>query len=239
MIMSKIILAALVLMLSMAANGSTASAEERTPTLSVGGEGIVEAAPDRATISIGVVTQDRDASKAQSENARAAQGIVNSIVGLGIERRNIHTSDYNFRPNYRQDDGRRNEIIGYIVSNTVNVTVDNLDLVGKIIDAALANGANNINSLDFGFKNQKALQDQALTAAIKDARRKAELAAQELGVRIVGVQDVNINGGGFYGMQRNAKMMPMMEASMDAATPIEAGTVACSASVHVVFILSK
>ena len=237
--MSKIILAALVLLLSMAAHESTASAaEDRMPTLSVSGEGIVEAAPDRATISIGVVTQDRDASKAQSENARAAQGIIGSITKLGVERRNIHTSDYNFRPNYRQDDGHRHEMIGYVVSNTVNVTVDDLDLVGKIIDAALANGANNINSLEFGFKNQKALQDQALTAAIKDARRKAELAASELGVRIVGVQDVNINGGG-YGMYRNAKMMPMMEASMDAATPIEAGTVACSASVHVTFILSK
>ena len=237
--MSKVILAALVLLLSMAANDSTASAEERIPTLSVSGEGVIEAAPDRATISIGVVTQDRDASKAQSDNARAAQGIVGSIAGLGIERRNIRTSDYNFRPNYRAEEGRRHEINGYVVSNTVNVTVDNLELVGKIIDVALANGANNINSLDFGFKNQKALQDQALTAAIKDARRKADLAAQELGVRIVGVQDVNINGGGFYTMQRNAKMAPMMEATMDAATPIEAGTVACSASVHVVFILSK
>ena len=237
--MSKIILAALVLLLSMAAHNETASAEERVPTLSVGGEGIVEAAPDRATISIGVVTQDRDAGLAQSNNARAAQGIVNSIVKLGVERRNIHTSDYNFRPNYRAEEGRRHEINGYVVSNTVNVTVDDLELIGKIIDSALANGANNINSLDFGFKNQKALEEQALKAAIGDARRKAELTAQELGVRIVGVQDVNINGGGFYGMQRNMKAMPMMEASMDAATPIEAGTVACSASVHVTFILSR
>lgn len=235
----KIILAAMILLLTLTTFGSTASAEERIPTLSVNGEGVVEAAPDRATISIGVVTQDRDAARAQSENARAAQGILSSITNLGVERRNIHTGDYNFRPNYRPEEGRRHEINGYVVSNTVNVTVDNLELVGKIIDAALTNGANNINSLDFGFKNQKALQDQALQIAIQDAKRKAELAARELGVTIVGVQDVNINGGGFFGMQRNMKMMPMMEASMDAATPIEAGTMACSASVHVTFILGR
>lgn len=237
--MSKVILAALVLLLSMAAHEPTASAEEHVPTLSVNGEGIVEATPDRATISIGVVTQDRDASRAQSENARAAQGIVTSIAGLGVDRRNIHTSDYNFRPSYRQEDGRRNEINGYVVSNTVIVTVDNLDLIGKIIDAALANGANNINSLDFGFKNKKELQDRALSAAIKDARRKADLAAEELGVRIVGVQSVNIDAGGFYGMQRNAKMMATAEMAMDAATPIEVGTLTCSAAVHVTFILSR
>ena len=215
------------------------ASEERVPTLSVNGEGIVEATPDRATISIGVVSQDKDATQVQAANAKAAQNIINSIVGLGIERKNIRTGDYNFRPSYRQEDNRRHEINGYVVSNTVNVTVDNLDLVGKIIDAALANGANNINSLDFGFKNQKALEDQALTFAIKDARRKAELVARELGKSIVSVQEVNINGGGFFGMQRNAKMMATVEMSMDAATPIEAGTLACSASVHVTFVLSK
>ncbi len=237
----KKILAALVLLLAMNANNATsaATAEEHLPTLSVSGEGIVEAAPDRATISIGVVTQDRDATQASASNAKSAQSIVNAIVGLGIERRNIHTGDYNFRPTYRQEESRRHEISGYVVSNSVNVTVDNLELVGKIIDAALANGANNINSLDFGFKDQKSLRDQALVVAIKDARRKAELVARELGKSIVSVQEVNVNDGGFFGMQRNAKMMATVEMSMDAATPIEAGTLACSASVHVTFVLSK
>ena len=238
----KKILAALVLLLAMNANNSTTTAatpEEHLPTLSVNGEGIVEAATDRAAISIGVVTQDRDATQASASNAKAAQGIVNAIVGLGIERRNIHTGDYNFRPTYRQEESHHHEISGYVVSNSVNVTVDNLELVGKIIDAALANGANNINSLDFGFKDQKSLRDQALVVAIKDARRKAELVARELGKSIVSVQDVNINDGGFFGMQRNMKAMPTVEMSMDAATPIEAGTLACSASVHVTFVLSK
>ena len=228
----KKILATLILLLAMNANNSTSAAatpEEHPPTLSVNGEGIVEAAPDRAAISIGVVTQDRDATQASASNAKAAQNIVNAIVGLGIERRNIHTGDYNFRPMYRQEDNHRHEINGYVVSNSVNVTVDNLELVGKIIDVALANGANNINSLDFGFKDQKSLRDQALVVAIKDARRKAELVAR----------DVNVNDGGFFGMQRNAKMSATVEMSMDAATPIEAGTLACSASVHVTFVLSK
>ncbi|MBR2179239.1 MAG: SIMPL domain-containing protein [Selenomonadaceae bacterium] len=214
------------------------AAEESIPTLSVNGEGIVEAAPDRAAISIGVVTQDKDASRAQSANAKAAQDIINSIVALGVERKNINTSDYTFRPTYRQDANRQNILNGYEVRNTVHVVLDNLDLVGKVIDTALNHGANNIDSLDFGIKNRKKLQDEALVLAIRDARQRADLVARELGKSIVGVKDISINTGGVGAMRMN-KMYAMAEmASMDAATPIEAGTLTCSASVHIVFILN-
>ena len=223
----------------MITTSTTFAAEEKIPTLSVSGEGVVEAAPDRATISVGVVTQDRDASRAQAANAKAAQDIINSIVSLGVERKNIHTSDYNFRPTYRQEENRRNEINGYVVNNTIYIMLDNLNLVGKVIDTALSNGANNINSLDFGIKNRKKLQDEALVLAIRDARQRAELVARELGKSIVGIQDVSINTGG-VGMVRMNKMYAMAEsATMDYATPIEAGTLSCSASVNVTFRLSN
>ena len=216
-----------------------AFAEERVPTLSVSGEGMVEAAPDRATISIGVLTQDREASRAQSLNAKAAQDVINAIVALGVERKNINTSDYNFRPTYRQDENRRHEIDGYEVRNTVYVVLDNLELVGKVIDAALNHGANNIDSLDFGIKNRKKLQDDALMLAIRDARQRAELVARELGKSIIGVQDISVNTGGVGVMRANQKMYAMVESNMDTATPIEAGTLTCSASVNIIFILSK
>ena len=223
----------------MITTSTTFAAEEKIPTLSVSGEGVVEVAPDRATISVGVVTQDRDASRAQAANAKAAQDIINSIVSLGVERKNIHTSDYNFRPTYRQEENRRNEINGYVVNNTIYIMLDNLNLVGKVIDTALSNGANNINSLDFGIKNRKKLQDEALVLAIRDARQRAELVARELGKSIVGIQDVSINTGG-VGMVRMNKMYAMAEsATMDYATPIEAGTLSCSASVNVTFRLSN
>ena len=167
--------------LMIALMSSTAFAEEKIPTLSVSGEGIIETSPDRATISIGVLTQDRDAARAQSSNAKSAQNVINSIAALGVERKNITTSDYNFRPTYRQDENHRNEINGYEVSNTIYIVLDDLNLVGKVIDAALSNGANNINSLDFGIKNRKKLQDEALILAIRDARQRAELVARELG----------------------------------------------------------
>ena len=212
--------------------------EAKIPTLSVSGEGIIETAPDRAAISIGVVTQDKDATRAQSANAKAAQDVINAIVALGVDRKYINTSDYSFRPTYRQDANRQNVLNGYEVRNTVHVMLDNLDLVGKVIDTALNHGANNIDSLDFGIKNRKKLQDEALVLAIRDARQRADLVARELGKTITGVQEISINNGGVGGMRMN-KMYAMAEmASMDAATPIEAGTLTCTASVHIVFTLS-
>jgi len=214
-------------------------AEERVPTLSISGEGVVEAAPDRAMISIGVLTQDKDAARAQVANAKTAQDVINAIVALGIEHKYIRTSDYNFRPTYRQEENRRHEINGYVVSNTVHVTVDNLELVGKVIDSALLNGANNIDSLDFGIKNRKKLQDDALILAIRDAKQRAELVARELGKTIVGIQDMSVNTGSVGVMRSNQMMMKATAESMDYATPIESGTLTCSASVNVTFILSR
>ena len=215
------------------------AAEERVPLLSVNGQGIVEAAPERATISIGVQTQDRDASRAQALNAKAAQDIINSIVSLGVERKYIRTSDYNFRPTYRQDENRRNEINGYIVNNTVYIVLDDLSLVGKVIDVSLSHGANNINSLDFGIKNRKKLQDEALAMAIRDAKQRAELVARELGKTIVGIQNISIDTGGVDVMRSNSIMMKAEMAMADYATPIEGGTLTCSASVRITFILSN
>ena len=214
------------------------AAEAKIPTLSVNGEGIVEAAPDMATISIGVVTQDKDAARAQSANAKAAQDIINSIVELGVERKKIGTSDYTFRPTYRQDANHQSILSGYEVRNTVHVILDDLDLVGKVIDTALNHGANSIDSLEFGIKNRKKLQDDALVLAIRDARQRADLVAREIGKSIVGVQDISINTGGVGAMRMNKAYAMAEMASMDAATPIEAGTLTCSASVHIVFILN-
>lgn len=213
------------------------AAETKSPTLSVNGEGIVEAAPDRAAISIGVVTQDKDAARAQSANAKAAQDVINSIVALGVERKNINTSDYSFRPTYRQEANRQSILSGYEVRNTVHVMLDDLELVGKVIDTALNHGANNIDSLDFGIKNRKKLQDEALVLAIRDARQRADLVARELGKTITGVQDISINLGGVGAMRMNKMYAMAAMADMESSTPIEAGTLSCSASVHIIYTL--
>ena len=215
--------------------------EIQPPIISVSGEGIVEATPDRATISVGVITREKNPSEVQSSNARAANSVINSIVALGIERKNISTGNYSFSPVYRNLDNGKRVLEGYEASNSVTIIVDDLNLVGKIIDAALNNGANRVDSLNFGLRNKNAYQDEALRLAVLDAKRKAEIAAAALGKSIVSVRSVSINSNS-VSAPRNYKMarsMAMTEDAVEYETPIESGTLQCSANVHVEFEISR
>lgn len=220
---------------------ATAFAEEiKPPIISVSGEGIVEASPDRATISVGVVTREKNPSAVQAANARAATSVINSIVALGIERKNISTGNYNFNPTYRHFDNGKSVIDGYEATNSVTIIVDDLNLVGRIIDTALNHGANRVDSLNFGLRNKAAYQDEALRLAILDAKHKAEIAAAVLGKSIVGVYSVSVNSS-YVETPRNYKMARNMAADESAGieTPIESGTLHCSANVHVEFEISR
>lgn len=230
----------LTLLIVMMICATTFAEEIRPPIISVSGEGMVEATPDRATISVGVVTRAKNPSTVQADNARAATSVINSIVALGIGRKNISTGNYNFNPTYRRYDNGKNEIDGYEATNSVTIIVDDLNLVGKVIDTALNHGANRVDSLNFGLRNKNSYQDEALRLAVLDARRKAEVAASALGKSILGVRSVSINSNRVesprnYKMARN---MAMDEAA-DFETPIESGTLQCSASVHVEFEISR
>ena len=230
------VLTALLLMIC-----ATAFAEEiKPPTISVSGEGVVEAQPDRATISVAVITREKNPADVQKSNARVTAAVINSIAAQGIERKNISTGNYSFNPTYRQRDNGKSEIDGYEATNSVTVIVDDLNLVGKIIDAALAHGANRVDSLTFGLRDKNSYQDAALRLAVLDAKHKAEVVARALGKNILGVRSVSINSSSIV-PPRNYKLARSMAAedSANFETPIESGTLQCSASVHVEFEISR
>ena len=204
--------------------------------LSVDGRGTAVAAPDRASISIGVTTQGQDAAAAQAENTAAAQSIIAGLKMLGIDAKDIQTSNYSFRPNYSFDENRERAINGYIVDNSIIVTVRDISLTGKVIDTALNHGANQINSLDFQISDTNALRKNALLAAIRDAKEKADIIASGLGHRIIGIHLVSENTGAFQSRKYNSMMLA--EAAMDSTVPIESGTVSLDANVHIEYILN-
>lgn len=205
------------------------------PTLSVEGTGEANAAPDQATVAIGITTHAADAAKAQNDNAWTAAQIQKAIAALGIDAKDIQTQNYSFRPTYRTEENRRGEINGYTVDNTVLVCVRDIKLTGKVVDAALSHGANEISSLSFTASDARALRKEALKNAIADARDKADIIAQGLGKRIVGIQTVSENTS--YPETRRY-VGNMMLAAKDAATPIQPGSLTLTANVHIDFLLS-
>ena len=214
-----------------------AADQPQRPILSVDGRGEATTEPDMATVAVGITTHAADAAKAQNDNAWVAGEIQKSITALGIAEKDIQTRNYSFRPTYREDKGRTNEIDGYTVDNTVIVTVRDVKLTGKVIDAALSHGANEISSLDFSASDTRGVRKEALKNAIADARDKAAVIAKGLGKRIVGIQNVSESTGYIEARRFGGNMMLAM--AKDAATPVAPGSLSLSASVHIDFILSE
>lgn len=222
----------------MSCSAAFAAPQQETPrpTLSVDGQGTGTAAPDMATVTIGVTTQGKDAAKAQNDNAWVSNQIQAAVRGLGIAEKDIQTRNYSFYPNYSTDKDRRNEVTGYTVNNSVIVVVRDIKLTGKVIDAALNNGANEINSLDFSASDTKAVRKVALLNAVQDARDKADIIAKGLGKRIVGIQNISESTGYIETRRFGGNML--MAVAKDAATLIAPGSLSLTANVHIDFILS-
>ncbi len=217
------------------AMASAAEAQPR-PIISVDGTAEAEATPDTATITLGVMTHDSDAAKAQTENARLSSAVNQAVRSLGIDAKDISTTNYYFSPTYRTDDKHQQEISGYTVKNTVVVKMHDLKLTGRVIDLALKSGANEVHSLQFSTSDTSAVRRDALRRAAADARAKADILASALGHRVIGISSVSesssINMPRSYG-----SAMLMAKAANDAATTIEPGTLTMSANVHVDFII--
>jgi len=136
--------------------------------------------PDRATIFIGVQTRGSTAAQAGADNARRQRAVLDTLRALGIPSQDLATIEYNVSPEQRfnpQGGDTAPKIVGYTVSNTVRVEVAKIDQIGKLIDAALAKGANGVNSLQFSASNIDSARHAALSQAVARAHADAETIA--------------------------------------------------------------
>jgi uncharacterized protein YggE len=202
--------------------------------LSVSAEGKSEARPDMATINLGVITEGQTASAALAETARRMTALNAALRRAGIAERDIQTSNVSVYPQQQYVEGQQPRITGYQANNSVSVKVRNIDNTGRVIDAAVAAGGNTVNGVSFSHADPDAQLDIARRAAIAEARRRAELYANALGLsvqRIVAVQE----GGGY------APPMPValerFAAQDGAATPVAPGEIETRVSVSVTFEL--
>lgn len=229
----------LVLQLAGPAFAQNVADRPRVPSVSVTGEATIQAEPDQAQIDIGVVTQARTAPDAARDNAEKLSRVlaeVKKILGRADE---VKTSGYSLNPQYRYPQGGKPEIVGYNASNTVRIKMHKLDDVGKIIDAAMGAGANNLNRLAFTLKDEEAARLEALKQASAKAKNKAEAIAKSLGLVIVKILSVSESERGFQPVLRAAPMARAEMAAAAAPTPVEAGTVDVRSTVSLVAELSE
>ena len=194
------------------------------PQISVASRGEVKVLPDRANIQISVQTRAATADAAAAENARKQKAVIDALRALKIDAKDIATTGYNVYPEQRYEPNKEPVIVGYNVINTLSVELKSVDLVGRAIDAALANGANMINSLQFLASNTDAARQEAIAIAVRKARSDADAAARAAGGTITGLLEINV--GSYYAppprpIELRAKGAMATTGAVD--TPITAG----------------
>jgi uncharacterized protein YggE len=172
------------------------AAEGSNRTITVVGEGTAAASPDLARVSIGVATFAPTATEATKENNDKMTGIINTLKDLGIADKDIQTTNYSISPEFSSQKGETNQITGYRVSDTVQVTVRNLDKIGTVLDQVTQAGANNISGISFGIENPATLQGEARAKAFADAQARAEDLAKLGGVQLGEILSISESTGG-------------------------------------------
>lgn len=187
-------------------------------TLRLVAEAQARVAPDYAVIQAGVVTEAANAAQAMNANARQISQTIRAIRQAGVNERDVQTANISLLPQYSYEDSRPPQLTGYRAENTVSVTVRDLKNLGKIIDAVTVAGANQIQGVRFEASQPREAINAARLEAVRDARSRAELYAQAMGMRVVRVALVE-EGGAASDPQPLARF-----ASAEAAsTPIEPG----------------
>lgn len=211
------------------------------PVLVVRGRGEVEVDPDRGRISFAVETEAESAREAAEQNARNMTRVLDAVRAAGgdIPGFRVETQGYSLTPRYGspRDTGVR-EIAGYTARNHVVVTVDRVEEVGRIMDAALQNGANRMTGLQFMVRDPEPHREAALREAVRKARAEARIMAEALGMRLG--PPVHVDGGAELpvpGPMGDVVAFGRMEAAASAPTPVEAGTQTVTAQVTIRFVL--
>lgn len=204
--------------------------------LDVQAEGRTTRVPDLATIRAGVVSQGRTAAAALADNAQRMTRVIAALKRAGIAPRDLATANVGLSPQYRYTEGQAPVITGYQATNTVSVRFRDVAKAGSVLDALVAEGANQIDGPNLSLDKPEAALDEARTDAVKRARARAELYAAAAGLkvaRVISIAEAGQDDGG-------SPIRPMLMAramKADAATEIAPGEKDVTVTLSVRFLL--
>lgn len=243
MIRSLTVASLLALAAAMPAAPAAAQQQQTGPVRAVDGtrldvvaSGQVARKPDIAHIGAGVVTTAPTASAALERNAQQMARVRAALRRAGIDDRDIQTSSINLHPDYRHDErGSNPQIIGYRASNEVMVRFRDIANAGKILDALVAEGANQINGPMLGIDKPEEALNEARMKAIAAARARAEIYARAIGKRVGAILSIS-EAGGHFAPPPMARMRTF-DVAEAASTAIEPGEQTLQVSLAVSFEL--
>lgn len=233
------VLAAALLVFSVAGTNLTAAAEPNT--IAVSGMAEQEVAPDMAYIDVGINVRADDAETARTQEAQIASQIRRALLGLAITDNDLQNTSYYLYQEYKVDRNGVRTADKYVLDSSIKVTVKDLDKLSQVIDNVVKAGATNISNITYALSTQNIIQRQLLATAVENARDKAAVVANA-GSRTLGNMlsaDINSFDGGTivaYGANKLRSTTNLAEDGV--ATKLSPGKIKLNARVQVVFSLN-
>jgi uncharacterized protein len=227
-----LLLAAVLLLLPSLAHAQQLPQREES-TVTTAGEGMVQAVPDRAWVSITAESRAGNPREAQRRNAEAMTPVLDKLRAAGIPGDAIRTTSYDLQQEWDFVNGRRVSR-GYVARNSVDVRVDAIDRVGELLEIAVSSGATSVGGVRFDVKDLAKLEREALRLAVADARAKAETMVEAAGRTIQRILRIEESG-------TPSRPMPVMamarEAAASDAPPIAVGQMEIRAQVTLTAVI--
>lgn len=222
---------------------------DTTRTVQVNGAAVINVVPDRALIQLGVQSNGDTPAEAEKANTNALQKILKALKDTGIESKDIATDWYYVTPVYSNYDSLY--IKGYLINNTVAVTVRDVKNISKIVSAALNAGANQIVNVELYTSELRKYRDQARGLAVQAAKEKANLLASAAGAQTDCVMSVTENVWSYYNgwwgrdnsalwsqnVMQNAAPAAGNESALSETGPVSLGQISVRAEVTTTFSL--
>src|SRR5215208_5173446 len=255
-----IIIAFSVLMVCLSADYNDKAYAQNTPiqnitvsnsTIYVMGSAQTMVKPDKVALSLSVETTNTTANEALNANSEAMNNTLEALKAAGVKENETSTSFFNISPNYnitQEDEDSQpietRDIISYTVTNSITIDSFNLLNVSQWIDTAVQAGVNDISSISFSLSDEKSelVKNDLLRQAVANAKNKADTAASALGLKVIGVKSIIIEGvDGIPPLPPQpflAKEVIAVAAPEDGpSTPIIAGEQQVTSTVSTVFLV--
>jgi uncharacterized protein YggE len=203
--------------------------------ISVSGTGNASGAPDLALVDLGVSTEGKTVKDARDAAATAMNAVSDALKSDGVADKDVQTRQFRIEPEYQYPDGRQ-ELIGFRVTNIVEVKVRDLDRVGEVIDDVAAAGGDvvQVQGLSFTIEKPEDLRAQARQEAMADARARAEGLAELAGVKLG--KPLSVTESATTPPSTVLEAAPSGRGAQE-ATPIEAGELEVSVTVDILFAI--
>jgi uncharacterized protein YggE len=213
--------------------------EHHPRTISVSGQGEIQAEPDRASVTLGVEARKPRMDDARAEVQKTVDAVLKLTRDLKIDAKHVRATRVNVQPEYNWDNNaRERNLIGYYVSRQVEIDLRDLDKLGQLLERAVDLGVNQIGDPQLDSTRRRDLEREALAKAVADARLNAEAVAKAAGARLGPPRTIAANSGFApppIPMMRKQAMMA--EAASDASQSYQSGQMAFTGTVQVEFDL--